>query len=96
LIVAGTLYTVFAFYEVFTWEDKAGVPPPRKPESLTIFGGTFFAALVCAIADWTKENQFLAIREEIDKERVVVFRGQNPTEREIPSRALVVGDVIDV
>jgi len=95
LIVAGTLYTVFAFYEVFTW-DKEGLPPPRKPESLTIFGGTFFAALVCAIADWTKENQFLAIREEIDKERVVVFRGQNPTEREIPSRALVVGDVIDV
>jgi len=65
-------------------------------ESLTIFGGTFFAALICALADWTKETQFLKIREEIDKEKVVVFRGQNPTEREIPSRALVVGDLIDV
>jgi magnesium-transporting ATPase (P-type) len=94
LIVAGTLYTVFAF----CWVDDLAIehPPPRKPESLTIFGGTFFAALVCALADWTKESQFLKIREEIDKERVVVFRGQNPTEREIPSRGLVVGDVIDV
>lgn len=55
-----------------------------------------FAAVICALADWTKENQFLKIRGEIDKEKVVVFRGQNPTEREIPSRAIVVGDVIDV
>ena len=95
MLVAGTLYAALAFYEAAAWDGDAR-PPPRKPESLTIFGGTFFAALVCAIADWTKENQFLKIREEIDKEKVVVFRGQNPTEREIPSRALVVGDVIDV
>ena len=99
LIVAGTLHTLFAFWSAAGGIECEGECPSNRQtfsESLTIFGGTFFAALICATADWVKESQFLKIKEEIDKEKVVVFRGQNPTEREIPSRAIVVGDVIDV
>ena len=59
LIVAGTIYLIFAI-----WAGSS----TGQIESLTIYMGTFLAALVCAISDYTKEKQFLKIKDEINKE----------------------------
>ena len=63
---------------------------------MTIYGGTFFAAVITAIAEYTKGKQYAKISEQINEEKVVVFRGRDGTEEEVPVSELVVGDIVDV
>lgn len=87
LIIAATLYLMFS---LFSKSKTAYI------ETLTIYVGVFFAALVAAICDWVKERQFLKIKDEINNAQVLVFRGCFGTCVSISIRDLVVGDLIDV
>lgn len=66
LIVAATIYLAFS---LFAEQESAYM------ETLTIYGGVFFSTLLCALSDWIKEKQFLKIKEEMNNNQVVVFRG---------------------
>jgi magnesium-transporting ATPase (P-type) len=66
LIWAASLYLVFA---IFSNSETAYI------ESLTIYVGLLFAALVSALCDWIKEKQFLKLKDEINNARVTVYRG---------------------
>jgi hypothetical protein len=46
-------------------------------ETLTIYSGLFFAALISACCDYIKEYQFTALKDEINNQQIVVFRGAN-------------------
>ena len=35
-------------------------------ESLTIYTGLFFAAMISALCDWIKERQYLKLKDEIN------------------------------
>ena len=87
LIWAASLYLVFA---TFSKSETAYI------ESLTIYVGLLFAALVSAICDWIKEQQFLGLKDEINSATVTVYRGAFGTVQSIPIRDLVVGDIVDV
>lgn len=65
-------------------------------ESLTIYTGLLFAALISALCDLVKERQFLQLRDEINNQMVNVYRGAFGTMSEIPVRDLVVGDIVDL
>lgn len=66
LIIAATVYLGFA---VFSADSMAYV------ETLTIYVGVLFAAVVSAFADWIKERQYLKIKDEVNNATVIVFRG---------------------
>ena len=66
LIVAATMYLIFSFY---SGRQNAYI------ESLTIYCGVLFAALISAICDHIKERQFLKIKDEINNQEVLVYRG---------------------
>lgn len=65
-------------------------------EALTIFSGLLFSTLVAAACDFIKEQQKLKLRDEINNQMVVVYRGQYGTKMSIKVRDLVVGDIIDI
>lgn len=65
-------------------------------ESLTIYTGLLFAALLSASADLLKERQFLQLKNEINNQTVKVYRGAYGTMSEIPIKDLVVGDIVDL
>jgi len=87
LIWAATLYLIFS---VFSSEAAAYI------ESLTIYSGLLFAALIAAICDWVKERQYLKLKDEINNQTVTVYRGAFGTCQSIPVRELVVGDIVDI
>ena len=87
MIWSATLYLLFS---IFSSSETAYI------ESLTIYGGLIFAALVAAICDYIKERQFLKLKDEINNQMVTVYRGAFGTVQSIPIRNLVVGDVVDV
>ena len=57
LIWAATAYLIFSFFSVST---------VAYVEALTIYCGVMFSALISAYCDWKKEQQFLALRDEIN------------------------------
>ena len=65
-------------------------------ESLTIYSGLLFAAMVSSLCDWIKEKQYLVLKDEINNQMVSVYRGAFGTVTSIPVRDLVVGDIVDV
>jgi len=85
LIAAATLYLGFS---VLARSSTAYM------ESLTIYMGVFFASIVTAVCDWIKEKQFLKIKDEINNEFVLVYRGATGNVQSVPLRDLVVGDLI--
>ena len=87
LIWAATLYLIFS---IFSREATAHI------ESLTIYAGLLFAALVAATCDWVKERQYLQLKDEINNQTVTVYRGAFGTCQSIPVRELVVGDIVDI
>ena len=87
LIIAATLYLLFSLYSN---RSNAYI------ESLTIYCGVLFAALISAICDYIKEKQFLKIKDEINNEEVIVYRGAYGTVSSISVKDLVVGDIIDI
>ena len=87
MIWAATIYLLFS---IFSTGSTAYI------ESLTIYAGLLFAALISAFCDWVKERQFLKLRDEINNQEVTVYRGAYGTCVSIPVRDLVVGDIVDV
>jgi magnesium-transporting ATPase (P-type) len=87
LIWAATIYLGIA---IFNPGKRSYIQP------LTIYGGLIFAALMSAICDYIKELQFLKLKDEINNQTVVVYRGAHGTCHSIPIRELVVGDLVDV
>lgn len=87
LIVIATVYLLLSL-----WENQT----IAYMECLTIYVGVFLAAFITAFCAHTKDKQFLKIKDEINKEMVVVYRGQYGTTTSVPVRELVVGDVIHV
>jgi hypothetical protein len=57
LIWVSTIYLVFSF---FSESATAYI------ESLTIFGGLLFVAIIYASCDWIKESQYLKLKDEIN------------------------------
>ena len=57
LIWVSTIYLAFSF---FSPSSTAYI------ESLTIFSGLMFAALISATCDWIKEGQYLKLKDEIN------------------------------
>lgn len=49
-----------------------------------------------ALCDYIKESQFLKLKDEINNQEVVVYRGAHGTCHSIPIRELVVGDIVDI
>jgi len=54
---ASSLYLAFS---LFSKESTAYI------ESLTIYTGLLFAAVISALCDWIKERQFLSLKDEIN------------------------------
>lgn len=52
--------------------------------------------LISASCDYIKERQYLKLKDEINDQRVTVYRGAYGTCTSIPVRELVVGDVVDI
>jgi len=65
LVVAATVYLLLSLID----GSRAYI------ESLTIYVGVYFAALVAAFSDYIKEKQFLGLKDQINKETVLVYRG---------------------
>jgi magnesium-transporting ATPase (P-type) len=63
---------------------------------LTIYGGVFFANLIIGFAEWVKKKQEKKVVDEVNKEMIRVFRGNNGIVKQISVRDIVVGDVIDI
>jgi len=63
---------------------------------LTIYSGLLFASFISATCDWVKERQFLKLKNEINNQTVVFYRGGHGTCTSIPIRHLVVGDIVDI
>jgi magnesium-transporting ATPase (P-type) len=87
LIWAATIYLLFSMF---------GRAQSVYIESLTIYTGLLFAAVIAALCDYIKERQFLKLRDEINNQTVFVYRGAYGTVTEIPIRDLVVGDIVDL
>lgn len=75
--------------------DEAKLPVAYV-ETLSIFAGLLFAALISASCDYVKESQILQLADEINNQEVTVYRGSHGNSMSIPIRELVVGDVVDV
>ena len=87
LIWAATIYLVFS---MFSRSETAYI------ESLTIYSGLLFSALISAFCDWIKERQYLKLKDEINNQTITVYRGAHGTVQQIPVRDVVVGDVVDL
>jgi magnesium-transporting ATPase (P-type) len=55
-----------------------------------------FASIISALCDWIKERQYLKLKDEINNQRVTVYRGAYGTCLSIKVRDLVVGDIVDI
>lgn len=65
-------------------------------ESLTIYVGLMFACLLSAACDWVKERQLLQLKDEVNNQTVIVYRGAYGTAASVPIHDLVVGDVVQI
>lgn len=63
---------------------------------MTIYLGLFAQAIIASICDHSKNRQFLLLKDEINKEKVTVYRGAYGTTESIRVKNLVVGDIIHV
>lgn len=70
LIWAATIYLAFS---IFSKRSEAYI------ESLTIFGGLLFSAIISATCDWIKERQYLSLKDEVNNQTITVFRGAHGT-----------------
>jgi len=84
---ATTVYLLFSFFG----DDTLLI----LMEALTIYSGLFLASVIAAICDYVKERQFLVIKDEINNQKVIVYRGQYGQNQYL-SREIVVGDIIDI
>jgi len=82
--------TIYLGFSVFSPSATAYI------ESLTIYTGLLFAALISALCDWIKERQYLKSNDEINNQMVTVYRGAYGTCLSIKIRDLVVGDIVDI
>jgi magnesium-transporting ATPase (P-type) len=82
--------TIYLGFSVFSPSATAYI------ESLTIYTGLLFAALISALCDWIKERQYLKLKDEINNQMVTVYRGAYGTCLSIKIRDLVVGDIVDI
>lgn len=88
LMWAALLYFVFSLFS-----ENSG---NSYIESLTIYSGLMFAALISASCDLIKERQYLKLKDEINNQTVTVYRGAYGTCCSIFVRDLVTGDIIDL
>lgn len=63
---------------------------------MTIYLGVFAANLIASYCDHQKNKQFLGLKDEINKEQVVVYRGAMGTTESVSVRHLVIGDIIHI
>jgi len=87
LIWAATVYLMFS---MFSHSETAYI------ESLTIYSGLLFSAIISAFCDWIKERQHLKLKDEINNQTITVYRGAHGTVQQIPVREVVVGDIVDL
>jgi magnesium-transporting ATPase (P-type) len=85
--------TIVLALSLFGDEEKLTV---AYVETLSIYAGLLFAALISAGCDYVKESQILLLADEINNQEVTVYRGSYGNSMSIPIRELVVGDVVDV
>jgi len=52
--------------------------------------------MIAALCDWIKERQYLQLRDEINNQEIIVYRGQYGTNQSIKVRDIVVGDIIEI
>lgn len=86
LIIITTVYLFISIYA----ESNSYV------ECLTIYLGLFAQALIASICDHSKNKQFLGLKDEINKEKVTIYRGAYGTTESIRVKNLVVGDIIHI
>jgi len=86
LIIVTTVYLCISIYA----QSNSYV------ECLTIYLGLFVQALIASICDHSKNQQFLGLKDEINKEKVTVYRGAYGTTESIRTKNLVVGDIISI
>ena len=65
-------------------------------ESLTIYFSIMFMCLISGSLNYKKEKQYLKLHDEINNQKVTVFRGAYGTARTVPIKDLVVGDVVQI
>lgn len=70
LIWSATIYLLFSMFSV---SETAYI------ESLTIYVGLLFAALITAACDYVKERQYLMLKDEINNDDITVYRGAHGT-----------------
>lgn len=88
---AASLYLVFSIFGTKKTGDNLGYL-----ESLTIYFGLMFAANLAAVADWIKQRQHLSLKDEINNQKVTVYRGAFGTAISVPIRELVAGDIVQI
>ena len=88
LVTMATLLLATSYFK----EDPAAI----HAEVLSIYAGLLFSAAVAAGCDLLKERQKLAIMDEINNQKVIVYRGSRGNSTAIAIRDLVVGDVVDL
>lgn len=67
LLIAATVYLIFS---MFSTTETVGFF-----ETLTIYFGVFFAALIQGISEYSKDAQWLGLRREMNNQEIVVMRG---------------------
>ena len=72
--------TIYLLISLFSKSKSAYI------ESLTIYSGLLFAALITATCDWIKERQYLKLKDEINNQKITVYRGAYGTVKSIPVR----------
>ena len=55
-----------------------------------------FACLLSAFCDYVKEQKLLELYDEVNNQKVIVYRGAYGTASSIPIQDLVVGDVVQL
>jgi len=91
LTQAATLYLI-----VSTFGNGKGENANGYMISLTIYAGLLFACSMAGFCDWIKERQHLQLKDEINNQKVTVYRGAFGTVQSVPVRELVVGDIVDI
>jgi magnesium-transporting ATPase (P-type) len=84
---AATIYLIFSIF---------GSSATAYVESLCIYTGLLLACLISGLCTWWKERQFLQLKDEINNQKVVVYRGAFGTCKSVSINELVVGDIVDI
>ena len=71
MIWAATVYLIFS---AFNKNNAYGYH-----ESLTIYSGLLLSASISALCDWIKERQYLKLKDEINDQKITVYRGLGGT-----------------